>query len=83
MKTTTKLAAEIESLRHELAVLRAQLEALQADAIKNDWAQSFEIGKELRLKRREVMGLVVDFPLTTQSLDSEDEPFRYEADEDA
>lgn len=32
MKTKKKLAAEIEALRDELSVVRAQLEALQADA---------------------------------------------------
>jgi len=65
MRTKKKLAAEIEALRDELSVVRAQLEALQADAIKTDWAQSLKI-----------MGFRTEFPLTTLSLDSEDEPFR-------
>ncbi|MFM8390078.1 MAG: hypothetical protein ACKOA5_12610 [Actinomycetota bacterium] len=37
MKTKKKFAAEIEALRDELSVVRAQLEALQADAMLSDW----------------------------------------------
>jgi len=39
--TKRRMAREIAELRYELARMQAQLEALQADRIKVDWANLF------------------------------------------
>jgi len=62
MKTKKKLAAEIEALRDELSVVRAQLEALQADAMLSDWQEY--VGKVDDLK---VSFLIPTFPVTPDS----------------